>query len=242
METMEKVHSMTRDDYGLQAAGVLSSLEKFHVFFGLKLARILFASAEESSKVLQAKDLLIQDATSAVSVTENFLRRHRKDSEFEMFYSNAVDEASSLQIGEPVLPRYRKKPARFEDGTPSPPVFDSPKTYYCSLYKEAYDLLAKEIEDRFLQKVVMKLIVAMETVIMKAANGKDVRGDFEILYSSMYKNDVNLEKLERQLSFLPHVIQVALPSVKTVTSVWMVCEAMKANKNHELLEEVHKLL
>ena len=58
----------------------------------------------------------------------------------------------------------------------------------------------------------------------------------------MYKNDVNLEKLERQLSFLPDVIQVALPSVKTVTSVRTVCEAMKANKNRELLEEVHKLL
>ena len=172
METMEEVHSTTHDDYGLQAAGVLSSLEKFHVFFGLKLAHILFASAEETSKVLQAKDLLIQDATSAVSVTENFLRRHRKESEFEMFYSNAVDEASSLQIGEPVLPRYRKKPARFEDGTPSPPVFDSPKTYYCSLYKEAFGLLTKEIEDRFLQKDVMKPIVAMETVIMKGLQGR----------------------------------------------------------------------
>ena len=37
METMEEVHCTTRDEYDLKAAGVLGALEKFVIFFGLKL-------------------------------------------------------------------------------------------------------------------------------------------------------------------------------------------------------------
>ena len=52
METMEEVHTTTRDEYGLKAGGVLAALE---IFFGLKLGH-LFGAAEEISKALQAKD------------------------------------------------------------------------------------------------------------------------------------------------------------------------------------------
>ncbi len=63
---MEEVHRTTCDDYGLKAAGVLAALEKFEIFFGLKLGNLLFSTAEETSKVLQAKDLTIQEAIAAV--------------------------------------------------------------------------------------------------------------------------------------------------------------------------------
>jgi len=65
METMEEVHCTTRDEYGLKAAGVLAALEKFEIFFGLKLGH-LFGAAEETSKALQAKDTSVKEAVTAV--------------------------------------------------------------------------------------------------------------------------------------------------------------------------------
>ena len=56
METMAEINSTTHDEYGLKAAGMLTSLEKFSILFGLKLGYILFAAAEQVSKSLQAKD------------------------------------------------------------------------------------------------------------------------------------------------------------------------------------------
>ncbi len=58
IEAMEEVHRTTRDDYGLKAAGVLAALEKFEIFFNLKLGYLLFSTAEETSKVLQARIFL----------------------------------------------------------------------------------------------------------------------------------------------------------------------------------------
>ena len=54
METMSEINSTTHDKYGLKAGGILASLEKFSTLFGMKLGHILFATAEEVSKSLQA--------------------------------------------------------------------------------------------------------------------------------------------------------------------------------------------
>ena len=62
METREEVHATTQDEYGLKARGILSAFEKFDVYFGLKLGHLLFGAAEETSKVLQAKNTSMQEA------------------------------------------------------------------------------------------------------------------------------------------------------------------------------------
>jgi len=72
METMKEVPSTTRDEYDLKAAGVLTALERFVILFGLKLGHLLFGAAEETSKALQAKDTLVKEAVTAVSVTQAF--------------------------------------------------------------------------------------------------------------------------------------------------------------------------
>ena len=65
METMSEVNATTRDEYGLKAGGILAALEKFSTLFGLRLAFLLFATAEEVSKGLQAKDTTLQQALAS---------------------------------------------------------------------------------------------------------------------------------------------------------------------------------
>jgi len=67
----------------LKAAGIIAALEKFETFFGLKLGYLLFSAAEETSKVLQNKDRTLQEAVSAVNLTQAFYQRQRNDYEFD---------------------------------------------------------------------------------------------------------------------------------------------------------------
>ena len=64
MDTMQEINETTRDEYGLKVGGVLSALEKFETFFGLRLSKRLFFAAEETSKALQGKDMNVRDAVS----------------------------------------------------------------------------------------------------------------------------------------------------------------------------------
>eukprot|EP00731_Ephydatia_muelleri_P006192 Em0003g440a len=148
---MEEVHSTTHDEYGLKAGGIVTALEKFDTLFGLQLGHLLFGCAENTSKVLQAKDLLIQEAMSAVNVTRAFYQRQRQDDAFNVFYDSVLKGAKELEIGEPVLPRYRKAPQRYDDGAPHV-QFSDPRSFYRQKYFEACDLLIQELHDRFGQE------------------------------------------------------------------------------------------
>ena len=140
METMTEINNTTHDEYGLKAAGILASLEKFSTLFGLKLGYILFAAAEQVSKSLQAKDTTLQEALSSVNLAASFYRRQRTVEAFDRFYDDVVAMAEDLNIGEPVLPRQRRPPARIDSGS-EPHRFSSPREYYRRLYYEACDLL-----------------------------------------------------------------------------------------------------
>ena len=78
MGTLEDVHLNTRDECGLKIGGLLASLAKFETFFSLKLGRLLFGCSENTSKVLQAKDITMQEAVSAISVSQSFYKRQRR--------------------------------------------------------------------------------------------------------------------------------------------------------------------
>lgn len=79
--------------------------------------------------------------------------------------------AEDIEIDQPQLPRYRRAPRRTDDGC-NPHQFSSPKEYYRHLYFEACDLLGQGLKDRFDQQEILPPVIALESVILKAANGK----------------------------------------------------------------------
>ena len=58
----------------------------------------------------------------------------------------------------------------------------------------------------------------------------------------MFKDDLSIEKLRRELAVPVDVIHVELPYVKRVTSIRTIWDAMRAHVKRQMLSEVHKLL
>ena len=87
METLEEIHSTTRDEYGLKAGVYLQSLEKFSTLFGLRLPHTVLSAAEQVSFALQKKNISIQDALCAVDAAKAYFKRIRSDQEFECYNS-----------------------------------------------------------------------------------------------------------------------------------------------------------
>ena len=140
MDAMEEINHSTHDEYGLKAKGILTAMEKFDTPFGLKLGYFLFGAAEEVSKCLQAKDTSLQEALSAVNLASDFYRRQRTDEAFDLFYKGIVEASIYLTVEAPQLRRYRRAPARIDDGA-RPHRFSCPRDYYRSLYFQVCDLL-----------------------------------------------------------------------------------------------------
>ena len=56
----------------------------------------------------------MQDALSAVDTAKQYFEKMRSDEESKRFYEKTVKAAEELEIGEPELPRQRKRPSRYE--------------------------------------------------------------------------------------------------------------------------------
>ena len=227
METLEEIHATTRDDYGLKASGFLHSLETFNTLFGLRLALSLFSAAEQVSLALQKKNTTIQDALSAVDAAKAYFHRLRSEEEFDRLYDVTVHIAEQHAIGKPELPRYRRRPSRFEDGV-GPHEYTSARAYYRHIYFEACDLLSAELNDRF-ERQHIPSVLAVEQTLLKAANGDDYQSELALLQESCYKNDIDWSDLNWHLPLLQDVIKKATPCVKKVTVIQTICEAMNSN-------------
>ena len=99
METMSEVNAATRDVYGLKACRILAALEKFSTIFGLRLGFLLFATAEEVSKGLQAKDTTLQQALDSIDLASPFYWRQWTEQAFKQFFDDTVTKAQYLRCG-----------------------------------------------------------------------------------------------------------------------------------------------
>lgn len=114
---------------------------------------------------MQAKDTTLQEAISAVNLAKAFYRRQRTDESFCRFYEDVLDAASKLKIGEPLLPRNRRAPRRFDNGS-EPHHYGTPKDYYRRQYFEAVIYYFESSwEDRFEQRRTLPPVLSLENIL-----------------------------------------------------------------------------
>ena len=236
-----EVIKVGRDEYAARANGLLACMEKFDTFFALKLAYLLFSSAEQLSINLQSVDITVQEALNGAKLLATHLNSLRKDSSFDTFYDGVYQESKNL-TDEPTLPRRKTIPQRFNEGGQAH-QYESPKARYRHAYFEVLELAAGEVGRRF-DHEDLYLIKEIEILLLKAGNGEDLA--FSSSIQSYLENDIDLEQLKHQLSLVHNMIKTANfngASVTKVTNIRTIAHAMNTSDIYKkMLNEVDKLI
>ena len=82
-------------------------------------------------------------------MTVKTLQSLRTDSNFDLFWRKAEIARQKLDVNDPELPRKRKLPKRFEDGSAEPEFSSDCKQHFRQQYFEAIDLIVNPINARF---------------------------------------------------------------------------------------------
>ena len=138
-------------------------METFKIFWGLKLAHLIFSASEQLSTNLQAKNTLVFDGTQGARMLISHFKSLRDELKFNRYYEDIMQQSANV-TDEPVLPRYRK----------------TPKDRYRHLYFEALKLACGEVERRFEQPDFL-IIENLETTLIKSANGDKIVPDESLL-------------------------------------------------------------
>ena len=97
--------------------GVASQMKTFTYLFGIVLGDLILRHSDNLSRTLQKADISTAQGQEVTSMTVQTLKSLRSDSNYKLFWKKVTNLAEKLEVSEPALPRRRKVPKRFEDGT-----------------------------------------------------------------------------------------------------------------------------
>lgn len=97
LQLMQTIAETSYDDYGRRVNGLLTQLEKFDTYFGMKLSHLIFSGTKQASINLQSKNTSVQEALSCAEVTRSFLKRLRSDDSSKELYGMVTKMLSSTQ-------------------------------------------------------------------------------------------------------------------------------------------------
>ena len=193
INTLDEV-SKGNDEYAAKARGLLTKMESFDIFFGLKLSHLIFGASEQFSTNLQAKDTTIQEATQGAGLLVSHCKSLRVESKFDRFYDDVLEQSAGL-TEEPSLPRYRRRPRRLDDGE-QPHCYEVPKDRYRHAYFEVLELAYGEVERRF-DQADFQIMEKLESLLIKVANGEVAHPDESLL--KYLENDIDKARFAVQL-------------------------------------------
>ena len=201
-------------------------MKPFDFFFGLMLGEFILRHSDNLSKTLQTMEMSAAKAQKVDEMTVCTLQSVRNAEMFELFWTKVIKMASDVNVNDPVLPRQRKTPRRYDYGTAEGDFPTDVQALYRPIFFEALDLVISGIKARFDQPGY-KTYVKLESFLVKAANKEaDFEGELKFV-TDFYKNDLNEEQLRLQLM----VMSVNLPSDQPPHSISSVLKGALKRKS-----------
>ena len=140
------------------------------------------------SKTLQNPALTASEGQQVAELTCRTLEQIQTTESFDLFWQNVMTQQEEKGINEPVLPRKRKAPARFEVGSSAGHYLDTPKEHYHQQYFECLDLVVNCVRSRFNQPGY-RTLRHLEDLLLKAIRKEDYSEQFDFI-SDFYKDDI----------------------------------------------------
>ena len=215
--------------------GVAAQMQSFDFFWGLVLGECLLRNTDNLSKTLQ-KDFSASEGYLVAQQTKQTIMLMRNDESYDIFCKKvlALASADEIDIAEPVLPRKRRAPSRFEDGNASPEFHSSPRDMYRQVYYEAIDLLVQTIGDRFDQHGY-NVYSCLEQLLLRAIQKKDYSKEFQVVID-VYDTDLTAINLKTHLD----VLSSSIPGDKKITNIFDVKNYLQGltRAERDLISEV----
>ena len=136
-----------------------------------------------------------------------------------------------MKVGEPILPRKRKAPNRYDDGIAQPEFFDDPKPFFRQQSYEALDLVITDINERFDQHGY-KMYENLENLLLKAVK-QESYDEYLTAVTEFYTSDFDPAQLKLHLDVLSCNFPVSLQQDATV---------MDVRKHIQVMSSAEKLL
>ena len=153
--------------------------------------------SDNFSKTSQHKHLSAAEGQATTALSVKTIEKIRDDKSFDLFWAKVLTLVARFNVSEPSLPRKRKCPRRYDEGSAETEFSLSVTDHYRRHYYEASDLVITGIKQRFDQQIYKHLL------LLKAATTsfEHYKEDFDFIIS-FYGSDFMASLLKVQFELL----------------------------------------
>ena len=216
--------------------GVSSQMGTFNFFFGLILAEKIFSHTDNLSRTLQKTSMSASQGQAVTRQVVQVLQKIRSNEAFHLFWTNSIGMAKNANVSEPVLPRKKKAPSRFEIGSGSSHYYEDPESHFRQIYFEVLDRSISCIQNRFQQPGNL-VINNIENLLLHACNDEDLTEECIVAVRAVYEEDLDFDILPTQLQVLSSMV----PSNAATVSDLLHFLQQLSKPERSLLSEVYVL-
>ena len=162
----------TQSEVKSRINGVASKMKEFDFLFGLMLAERILKHTDNLSKTIQATTMPAVEARGLSKLCIQLFKKIRTEDCFDQFWELTKSTQCLLHVKDSALPRARKRPLRYEDGTGEAYHPSTPKNHYRQIYFQCLDGAIMTVDNRFNQKDFI-MYSKLEELIIKAATKTD---------------------------------------------------------------------
>lgn len=202
--------------------GVASQMRTFRSLYGVELGEMILRHTDNLSKTLQHKSFSAAEGQEIAGLTVKTLETLRNEETFNLFWEKVERHRATLEVEEPILPRKRKCPQRFDDGTAVGDHPATPKILFRQHYFEALDLIINCIKSRF-EQPGYNTYKHLQELLFKAIKEQDFEPELQYV-SQFYGDDVHKANLKCQLQ----TFALDYPKENTPPNIFDVREYMKS--------------
>ena len=140
--------------------------------------------SDNLSKTLQHKHLSAAEGQATAALSVKTIEKTRDDKYFDLFWATVLTLVAKFNVSEPSLPRKRKRPRQYEEGSAEAEFPLSIKDLYRSDYYEGLDLVITGIRQRF-DQLGYKIYKHLQELLLKAATTsfEHYKEDFDFIIS-----------------------------------------------------------
>ncbi|XP_039279145.1 zinc finger MYM-type protein 1-like [Nilaparvata lugens] len=236
LQFFEIFSSTDKTEAGYKCAGFLESMILFRTYLFLNLYCHVMNVVEEVNENIQSPHLSVTEVEGMFKGLISILDDKRDG--FEEFWKSCLKNKFS-QVEEPVIPRKRRVPNRYEnDGASSPHNFNTPKDYFKALYIEVCETVRSCIKERF-ESTGLSRLVAVEKEFLSVLVANEEGSSFE-QSKDFFKNDLDVERLQIHLNMLADINRQNNLKMKSMRDVRKYLSQEPAIK--KMLSEVVKVI
>ena len=222
------------------ANAFLKQISDFDFFFALCFAHRLFERTDILSKELQNPKTSTVEGIFLTKHLKNEFMNWRKDDEFEKFWTRATHMAEKNGADPPKLPKKRRRPKRYEDGSEG---FQHklPKEFYRHQYFLVLDLLCGYMEKRIEEKA-LRVLCAIEDLLAAGWNSQPLDKKQLDFVCDHYKFDLDKSRLTYQLNSLKNLRDSVENQPSTLSNAHIVIDQIGKSQLKEMVPQVCRLI